>query len=172
MNTSVVKCRLLTGSYESSIDQSKRAIFLFEIVFTRYERSFCFRRSLICRMSNVSSSLGNTKVRVVVRVRPENDKEVGSKAIVRVVDNNILVFDPKDDNAPQFQRVKRRPVITKKPKDLQFAFDRVFDCTCTQDDVFKHTTKGKCHYVLGMLLCCVCVCCLLTHRCIGLVLCA
>jgi kinesin family protein 18/19 len=106
-------------------------------------------------MSNVSSSLGNTKVRVVVRVRPENDKEVGSKAIVRVVDNNILVFDPKDDNAPQFQRVKRRPVITKKPKDLQFAFDRVFDCTCTQDDVFKHTTKDIIDSVLNGVNCSV-----------------
>ena len=81
-------------------------------------------------------------MKVVVRVRPENSKELGSKPIVRVVDGNVLVFDPKEDNAPQFQQARRRPVITKKHKDLQFAFDRVFDSSSTQEEVFNHTTKG------------------------------
>ena len=88
------------------------------------------------------ASKGNSNsVKVVVRVRPENGREIASKNVVNVVDNNYLVFDPKEDNAPQFER-RRRQLTMRKPKDLHFAFDYVFDATATQEEVFTHTTSG------------------------------
>ena len=90
---------------------------------------------------------GNTNMKVVVRVRPENDMELRSncETAVKVLDNHVLVFDPKEDNLPQFEKSdnarKRRPFLSKKHKDLRFAFDRVFDETSTQKEVFENTTK-------------------------------
>lgn len=86
---------------------------------------------------------GNSKMKVVVRIRPESEREAGSTMVIRAVDGSVLVFDPKQDNHPQFEvRKQRRPVISRKPKDLRFAFDRVFNETSTQDEVFEGTTKG------------------------------
>ena len=53
------------------------------------------------------------------------------------------MFDPKQDNLPHLEAGKRRPVIARKPKDLRFAFDRVFDETSTQEEVFEGSTKGE-----------------------------
>ena len=86
---------------------------------------------------------GNTKMKVVVRVRPESEREAGSNTVIRAVDRSVLVFDPKQDNLPHLETGKRRPAIARKPKDLRFAFDRVFDETSTQEEVFEGSTKGK-----------------------------
>lgn len=85
---------------------------------------------------------GNSKMKVVVRVRPESEREAGSNVVIRAVDRSVLVFDPKQDNLPHFEAGKRRPVLARKPKDLRFAFDRVFDETSTQEEVFEGSTKG------------------------------
>ena len=66
-------------------------------------------------------------MKVVVRVRPESEREAGSNTVIRAVDRSVLVFDPKQDNLPHLKAGKRRPVIVHKPKDLWFAFDRVFN---------------------------------------------
>jgi kinesin family protein 18/19 len=90
---------------------------------------------------------GNTNMKVVVRIRPENDMEIRSncETVVKALDNHVLVFDPKEDNLPQFDNAdvvrKRRPFLSRKRKDLRFAFDRVFDETTTQREVFENTTK-------------------------------
>ena len=86
---------------------------------------------------------GNTKMKVVVRVRPESEREAGSNTVIRAVDRSVLVFDPKQDNLPHLEAGKRRPVIARKPKDLWFAFDRMFDETSTQEEVFEGSTKGE-----------------------------
>lgn len=90
---------------------------------------------------------GNTNMKVVVRVRPENEMEIrgNCQTVVKVLDEHVLVFDPKEDNMPQFEKAessrKRRPFLTRKHRDLRFAFDRVFDETSTQHEVFENTTK-------------------------------
>ena len=94
---------------------------------------------------------GNTNMRVIVRVRPENESEIRSncETIIRQLDEHVLVFDPKQDNMPQFEERggagggarKRRPFLSKKYKDLRFAFDRIFDETSSQREVFETTTK-------------------------------
>jgi hypothetical protein len=39
---------------------------------------------------------GNPNLTVAVRIRPENDKEIGGKwrSIIKVLDEHVLVFDP------------------------------------------------------------------------------
>ena len=84
---------------------------------------------------------GNSNMKVVVRVRPKSERETGSDVVVRAVDRSVLVFDPKQDNLPLF--TGKRPVRARKPKDLRFAFDGVFDETSTQEEVFEGSTKGE-----------------------------
>ena len=85
---------------------------------------------------------GNTNMRVIVRVRPESELERRSsyKNIVTVVDDHIIVFDPKKELSPL--RRKRKPVLSRRPKDLRLAFDRVFNQYATQVDVFQASTKS------------------------------
>lgn len=45
--------------------------------------------------------------------------------------------------------------MSKKHKDLRFAFDRVFDETSTQVDIFEHTTKSIIDGVLDGINCSV-----------------
>ncbi|XP_054442220.1 kinesin-like protein KIF18A [Pteronotus mesoamericanus] len=84
-------------------------------------------------------------MKVVVRVRPENTKEkaAGFHKVAHVVDQHILVFDPKQQEIGFFHgRKTANRDITKRPnKDLKFVFDAVFDETSTQLEVFEHTTK-------------------------------
>ena len=90
---------------------------------------------------------GNSNMKVVVRVRPESEPELQSscQTVVKVLDEHVVVFDAKEDKLPQFERQegrRRRPLLSRKPKDLHFAFDRIFDETSTQLEVFEHTTKS------------------------------
>uniref|UniRef100_A0A2K6G0P1 Kinesin-like protein n=1 Tax=Propithecus coquereli TaxID=379532 RepID=A0A2K6G0P1_PROCO len=84
-------------------------------------------------------------MKVVVRVRPENTKEkaAGFHKVVNVVDNHILVFDPKQEEDSFFRgkKIANRNIMKRQNKDLKFVFDAVFDETSTQLEVFEHTTK-------------------------------
>ncbi|KAF7654895.1 hypothetical protein LDENG_00063410 [Lucifuga dentata] len=85
-------------------------------------------------------------VKVVVRVRPTNDSEKcdNFRNVVQVVDNHMLIFDPKEEEMPCFgsHRVRSRHINKRANKDLKFVFDHVFGETSTQVDVFENTTKG------------------------------
>ncbi|NXA98319.1 KI18A protein, partial [Melanocharis versteri] len=85
-------------------------------------------------------------VKVVVRVRPESQKEKhGSfSRVVRVIDQHVLVFDPKEEEVSFFNRKKltHRDINKRQRKDLKFMFDAVFDDTSSQLEVFEHTTKS------------------------------
>ena len=107
---------------------------------------------------------GNSTMKVVVRVRPENEAEILSnyQSVVKMLDEHVLVFDPSPDNEPRFRPTsgeagypKRRPILGKKHKDLRFAFDHVFDETATQSDVFKNTTESIIEGVLDGINCSV-----------------
>ncbi|XP_053305046.1 kinesin-like protein KIF18A [Spea bombifrons] len=84
-------------------------------------------------------------VKVVVRVRPENEKEKQGNfsKVVQVVDNHILVFDPKVEEVSFIhgRRVANRDSNRRKNKDIKFVFDRVFHERSHQAEVFEHTTK-------------------------------
>ncbi|NXW88517.1 KI18A protein, partial [Alopecoenas beccarii] len=85
-------------------------------------------------------------VKVVVRVRPESQKEKDGNfsKVVHVVDQHILVFDPKEEEVSFFhgKKLTHRDINKRKNKDLKFVFDAVFDESSSQLEVFEHTTKS------------------------------
>ncbi|XP_065611490.1 kinesin-like protein KIF18A [Cyrtonyx montezumae] len=85
-------------------------------------------------------------MKVVVRVRPENQKEKDGNfaKVVHVVDQHMLIFDPKEEEFSFFhgKKLTRRDVTKRINKDLKFVFDAVFTETSTQSEVFEHTTKS------------------------------
>ncbi|NXI18512.1 KI18A protein, partial [Irena cyanogastra] len=85
-------------------------------------------------------------VKVVVRVRPETQKEKqgSSSRVVRVIDQHVLVFDPKEEEVSFFnrKRVTHRDINKRQRKDLKFMFDAIFDDSSSQLEVFEHTTKN------------------------------
>uniref|UniRef100_A0A8B9KPD7 Kinesin family member 18A n=1 Tax=Astyanax mexicanus TaxID=7994 RepID=A0A8B9KPD7_ASTMX len=98
-------------------------------------------------------------VKVVVRVRPLNSKEVDGNLskVVQVVDSHMLVFDPKVEEVTFFrgQKVGNRDVRKRANKDLKFVFDRVFGEDSSQVEVFENTTKGVVDGVLNGYNCTV-----------------
>ncbi|XP_041073842.1 kinesin-like protein KIF18A [Polyodon spathula] len=98
-------------------------------------------------------------VRVVVRVRPENQNEAKGnfRTVVHVVDNHMLVFDPKEQEVSFFrgQKIKSRDINKRANKDLKFVFDNVFGENSTQQEVFENTTKGLLDGVLNGYNCTV-----------------
>ena len=110
---------------------------------------------------------GNSTMKVVVRVRPENEMEIRSnfQSVVKSLDEHVLVFDPLPDNEPTFKAtsaidgtggsLRRRPILGKKYKDLRFAFDHIFDETASQTEVFKSTTESIIEGVLDGINCSV-----------------
>ncbi len=109
-----------------------------------------------------------SNVKVVVRVRPTNfqEKEGGFRSVVRVIDEHMLVFDPKCDSennarlfgrAPPKSRSKpaRGNILDRRVKDLQFVFDRVFDERSSNQEVFENTTSSVIDSVLEGFNCSV-----------------
>ncbi|KAJ8334028.1 hypothetical protein SKAU_G00413470 [Synaphobranchus kaupii] len=98
-------------------------------------------------------------VKVVVRVRPENSREQEGnfKKVVQVVDNHMLIFDPKEQEMTFFTAQKRRgrDVCTRANKDLKFVFDCVFGETSSHFDVFENSTKDILDGVLNGYNCTV-----------------
>ncbi|KAH6847563.1 P-loop containing nucleoside triphosphate hydrolase protein [Chaetomium sp. MPI-CAGE-AT-0009] len=66
----------------------------------------------------------------------------GLRPVIKVVDDRCLVFDPPEDSPVQKFTRSVVPAAGKKVKDQVFAFDRIFDQTASQSDVYEGTTKG------------------------------
>ncbi|KAM3877043.1 kinesin-like protein KIF18A [Diretmus argenteus] len=97
-------------------------------------------------------------VKVVVRVRPFNDSEKHDnfRNVVQVVDNHMLIFDPKEQEMCfGSQRVRNRDPIKKVNKDLKFVFDNVFGEYSTQMEIFENTTKAVLDSVMNGFNCTV-----------------
>lgn len=86
-------------------------------------------------------------VKVVVRVRPSNDNErrENCRNVVQVVDNHMLIFDPKEQDLSCFASRKaatrNRNINQRANKDMKFVFDQVFGENSTQVELFESTTK-------------------------------
>lgn len=63
--------------------------------------------------------------------------------VIQIVDKNMLIFDPKPEEAPfMFQGKKQRRDITKKQsKDQKFVFEQIFGPDSTNQELFESTTK-------------------------------
>ncbi|KAI5643753.1 kinesin motor domain-containing protein [Phthorimaea operculella] len=99
----------------------------------------------------VPSRCGSTQkmaanVKVVVRVRPMNDRELErhSRTVVDVVDDKMLVFDPKEEDQPFFYQGVQQPsksYLRRGNKELKFVFDHVCGQQASNQEVFEATTK-------------------------------
>ncbi|XP_060552819.1 kinesin-like protein KIF18A isoform X2 [Ruditapes philippinarum] len=93
----------------------------------------------------VDDSGPSSNVKVVVRIRPPNVKETEGnfREVVQAVDENVLVFDPKEPSSYEYGGGRRRPrdIRQRRNKDLKFAFDHVFDASATNIDVYNETTN-------------------------------
>ncbi|KOX78475.1 Kinesin-like protein KIF18A [Melipona quadrifasciata] len=92
------------------------------------------------------SAGSQTSIKVIVRIRPKNQNEMQSnyKTVVKVVDDKMLIFDPKEEQNPFFYHgvaQKGRDLLKKQNKELQFIFDKIFDVTSDNNDVFEGSTK-------------------------------
>jgi len=114
------------------------------------------RRSGASRGSSAAASVSSmaagpaappsANIRVAVRVRPENSKEKagGFRNVIDIVDHQMLVFDPKEEEDVFYFHGKkegRRDLNKRASKDKKFAFDAVFGPGSTNEDVFEGTTK-------------------------------
>ena len=99
------------------------------------------------RTNNGDASEGvSANIRVAVRVRPENERELGGtfRNVIEVIDDRMLVFDPENNGDDFFyhgKKVGRRDLNKKAARDKKFAFDAVFGPNSSNQDVFEHTTK-------------------------------
>ena len=69
-----------------------------------------------------------------------NDFFIFLRNIIDVVDERMLVFDPKEDTEDFFfrgQRQQRRDLNKKANRDQKFAFDIVYGPTSTNEDVYE-----------------------------------
>ncbi|XP_047526944.1 kinesin-like protein KIF18A isoform X1 [Vanessa atalanta] len=85
-------------------------------------------------------------IKVVVRVRPLNNKEMdlNNRVVVDVVDDKMLVFDPKEEIRPFFYQGVQQPnksFLKRANKELKFVFDNVCGQNASNQDVFETTTK-------------------------------
>lgn len=88
----------------------------------------------------------SSNIKVVIRVRPPNSKELeaNNRVVVDVVDDKMLVFDPKVEHLPFFYQGVQQPnrnFLRRTNKELKFVFDHVCDQDATNKDVFEKTTK-------------------------------
>ncbi|XP_076248696.1 kinesin-like protein KIF18A [Calliopsis andreniformis] len=98
--------------------------------------------------SSIQAESGSqTSIKVIVRVRPQNERELqgNCRSVIKIVDDRMLIFDPKEEENPFFYHgvvQKGRDLLKKQNKELQFIFDRVFDMPSNNTDVFEGSTKG------------------------------
>lgn len=100
----------------------------------------------------VPSRCGSTQkmaanVRVLVRVRPLNNREIEkhNRIVVDVVDDKMLVFDPKEEIRPFFYQGVQQPnkgYMKRGNKELKFVFDHVCGQEASNNDVFEIATKN------------------------------
>lgn len=58
------------------------------------------------------------------------------------MDDHVLIFDPKDQDVSRaFEQRGFLPPGAKRYKDQRYTFDRVFDESAQQIDVFEQTTR-------------------------------
>ncbi|KAJ8970205.1 hypothetical protein NQ314_001352 [Rhamnusium bicolor] len=119
-------------------------------LITPRRRASLTKRTIARTLPRPTSSVQTTvnhspNIRVVVRVRPPNDREEGDncRIVVKVVDDQMLIFDPKEDAQAFFfhgVQQKGRDLLKKSHKDLQFVFDKVFSKDINNEEVFKNST--------------------------------
>ena len=69
--------------------------------------------------------------------------------MLKVLDDRILVFDPPESNSVAAFQKTNLPMMGKKVKDIRFCFDRVFDESCGQEEVYDGSAKELVGHVMN-----------------------
>uniref|UniRef100_A0A7G3AN06 Ribosome-recycling factor, mitochondrial n=1 Tax=Lutzomyia longipalpis TaxID=7200 RepID=A0A7G3AN06_LUTLO len=85
-------------------------------------------------------------MKVAVRIRPFNrqEMEANQRIIVRVIDEQNLLFDPDDDEDEFFfhgSKMKHRDITKRVRKKLPMEYDHVFGAEATNDDIYERCMK-------------------------------
>lgn len=74
-----------------------------------------------------------------------NNSRVGSRAgirkVINVVDDRMLIFDPPETNPMVRMQRAAFPSNTTRIREHRFVFDRLFDDTASQEDVYSNSTR-------------------------------
>ena len=65
-------------------------------------------------------------------------------SLLKVLDDHMLVFDPREQSSPDYYHRKRRQgrdMLKKANRDIRFAFDQVYGMGASNTDVYERTTK-------------------------------
>lgn len=63
--------------------------------------------------------------------------------VVKVIDDQMLIFDPKEEEQPFFYHgVKQRDFLKRGHKELKFVFDKVCGNDSTNLEVYANSTKS------------------------------
>jgi kinesin family protein 18/19 len=69
------------------------------------------------------------------------------------LDEHVVIFDPavnnNDENVAITNNRKGFVSFYNRARDYRYAFDRVFDASATQQEVYEHTTKNLIQSVLN-----------------------
>lgn len=87
-----------------------------------------------------------SKIRVVIRVRPNNRRELeqSQRTVVKVIDQETILFDPdEDEDEFFFQGVKQnhRDITKRTNKKLNMEFDRIYSEEDNNETIFEECTK-------------------------------
>ena len=101
-----------------------------------------------------SNLAGADRVQVAVRLRPASLREkcANYRSLVRVTGDNILCFDPEqtDDGHVETDNSSgdwHRRVGIRRAKNINYAYDHVFDADCGTEPIFEKTTRPLIDYV-------------------------
>lgn len=114
--------------------------------------------SPMVQASPKSSAPLDGRMRVYVRVRPENDRELAgnNRRVVEPIDDQLVVFDPVIEEEEYFYQGKTyKEPCRRQNKNIQFHFDRVFDEDSSNMDVYEAVTKKFIHSFLDGYNCAV-----------------
>uniref|UniRef100_A0A182QTQ7 Kinesin motor domain-containing protein n=1 Tax=Anopheles farauti TaxID=69004 RepID=A0A182QTQ7_9DIPT len=105
-------------------------------------------------------SSDSRKIRVAVRVRPFNARELeqNPRKIIKVLDNSTLMFDPdEDEDEFFFHGVKQthRDITKRMKKKLTMEYDDVFKETATNADIYEVCMKPLVQSVMNGYNCSV-----------------
>lgn len=81
------------------------------------------------------------KIKVHIRVRPENERELKTRRVVEVIDDQMLLFDPMVDDGYTYHGKRYKEIGKRMNKDLTFNFDTVFDETSSNVKVYEKVIK-------------------------------
>lgn len=90
--------------------------------------------------------MGETNIRVAVRIRPFNRRELeqNQRSIVGVLDKSTLIFDPDEDEDEFFfhgAKLTHRDISKRVKKKLTMSFDDVFPVESSNEEIFGNCTE-------------------------------